>query len=127
MKKSIPKKKANKPKIKKTPSLLFEEIWNDLGGEPLVKELLYLKEIKRRHRLDYSIPDLKIGMEIQGGIWMPKGGHSSALGISKDCEKNNLGILAGWRVFLLTKHQINHEHISAIKEYCDARRRAIIN
>jgi hypothetical protein len=52
----------------------------------------------RRFRLDYAWPDHRIGLEVQGGIWT-RGKHSRGAGQKIDMEKNNLGILNGWRVF----------------------------
>jgi hypothetical protein len=52
----------------------------------------------RRFRLDYAWPDHRIGLEVQGGIWT-RGKHSRGAGQKIDMEKNNLGILHGWRVF----------------------------
>ena len=52
----------------------------------------------RRFRLDFAWPDYKIGLEVQGGIWT-RGRHSRGPGQKTDMEKNNLGILQGWRVF----------------------------
>lgn len=52
----------------------------------------------RRFRLDYAWPDYRIGLEVQGGIWT-RGRHSRGPGQKTDMEKNNLGILNGWRVF----------------------------
>ena len=52
----------------------------------------------RRFRLDYAWPDHRIGLEVQGGIWIG-GKHSRGVGQKIDMQKNNLGILHGWRVF----------------------------
>jgi hypothetical protein len=52
----------------------------------------------RRFRLDYAWPCCRIGLEVQGGIWT-RGRHSRGPGQKTDMEKNNLGILNGWRVF----------------------------
>ena len=51
----------------------------------------------RKFRLDVAWPQYKIGIEVQGGLWM-KAAHSTGKGIKRDMEKRNLGILAGWRV-----------------------------
>jgi hypothetical protein len=51
----------------------------------------------RKFSLDVGWPEYKVGIEVQGSIWM-KSGHSSAAGIRRDMEKNKLGLLNGWRV-----------------------------
>jgi len=45
-------------------------------------------------------------VEVQGGLWMKKGGHTSGVGVSRDCEKNNLAVLAGYRPLLVTGDHI---------------------
>ena len=58
-------------------------------------ELMYIPG--RKFRLDVAWPDARVGIECQGGIWI-RGAHGRGSGIKRDMEKNNLGILAGWRV-----------------------------
>jgi hypothetical protein len=65
----------------------------------------------RKFKLDFAWIDLKVGIECQGGIWGNSKsktlGHNSGAGITRDAVKNNLGILAGWQVLLVTKEHIN--------------------
>jgi hypothetical protein len=71
----------------------------------------------RKFRLDVGWPDKKIGIEIQGGIWVGLG-HARRTNIRRDMTKNNLQILNGWKVLevepreLLTKETV--EMIKAI-------------
>jgi hypothetical protein len=51
----------------------------------------------RRFRLDVAFPEHKVGIEVQGGLFL-KAAHSTGTGIKRDMEKRNLGILNGWRV-----------------------------
>lgn len=52
----------------------------------------------RKWRFDYAWPDVKIALEIQGGIF--RGGrHARPAGYVKDMEKMNNAQLLGWRVF----------------------------
>lgn len=66
------------------------------GIQEPVRELPHIPG--RRFRLDFAWPDHKIGLEVQGGIWT-RGRHSRGTGQLGDMEKNNLGIIHGWRVF----------------------------
>ena len=54
---------------------------------------------QRQFRIDYAIPQYKIAIEQEGGIFM-KGysGHSSGTGIARDMEKNNLLVSKGWKL-----------------------------
>lgn len=51
----------------------------------------------RKFRLDVAWPRERVGIEVQGGIWI-KAAHSTSIGIKRDMEKRNLGLCAGWRV-----------------------------
>lgn len=59
----------------------------------------------RKFAFDFSWPEAKLTVEVQGGTWV-KGGHSSGSGIAKDAEKSILAQLEGWRVFPVTSNQI---------------------
>ncbi len=50
----------------------------------------------RKFRLDIAFPN-KVGVEIQGGLWIA-GKHARGSGVKKDMEKRNLQIMNGWRV-----------------------------
>ena len=59
----------------------------------------------RKLELDFAWPSIKLGVEVQGGIW-GKGGHSTGKGITRDCEKLCLAVVNGWRVLPVTAEQI---------------------
>lgn len=44
-------------------------------------------------------------IDVQGGVWI-KGGHTTGIGITRDCEKYSLAAVAGYRVILCTPAQI---------------------
>lgn len=68
----------------------------------------------RKWRLDFAwVPGQngyngtdKVAVEVQGGIWMHKGGHTTGTGISRDCEKLTEASILGWRVVLVTPEMI---------------------
>lgn len=54
---------------------------------------------ERQFRIDYAIPQYKIAIEQEGGIFMKgNSGHSSGSGIARDMEKNNLLVSKGWKL-----------------------------
>lgn len=54
---------------------------------------------ERQFRIDYAIPQYKIAIEQEGGIFMKgNSGHSSGTGIARDMEKNNLLVSKGWKL-----------------------------
>lgn len=70
----------------------------DLGVE-CVKEYKFHPE--RRWRFDYAIPERKIALEVEGGVWT-QGRHTRPQGFLGDIEKYNTATLMGWRVFRTT-------------------------
>lgn len=58
----------------------------------------------RRYRFDFAFIDKRIGIDLQGAVWI-RGGHSTGTGINNDCNKNNLAVLNGWKFFKFT---VNH-------------------
>lgn len=56
---------------------------------------------KRKWRFDYAIPEYKIALEVEGGVWTG-GRHIRAQGFLGDMEKYNTATLMGWRVFRTT-------------------------
>lgn len=71
---------------------------SDLGVR-CVKE--YQFHPKRKWRFDYAIPDHKIALEVEGGVWT-QGRHVRPQGFLGDIEKYNTATLMGWRVFRTT-------------------------
>lgn len=76
-----------------------------LRGEGLapVEEFRFLKD--RRFRFDLALPDHKIGIEYEGGIFS-NGRHTRGKGYAKDCQKYNLATIDGWRVLRFTSEDI---------------------
>ena len=48
------------------------------------------------YQFDFAIPEIKLGVEIQGGTYIKGGNHVSGAGYERDCKKNNLALLEGW-------------------------------
>lgn len=71
----------------------------------------------RRWRFDYAIPEHKIAVEKDGGIWMKGGGaHSRPQNIIRDMEKLTQAAVLGWTVIRRTPGQLNtRETLDLIK------------
>jgi very-short-patch-repair endonuclease len=70
----------------------------------------------RKYRLDLAFPTLKVGVEIDGGIFS-RGAHGSISGILRDIDKHNLLVMCGWRVLRFTPTQVRQgEAIEMLKE-----------
>lgn len=59
----------------------------------------------RKWRWDFSWPQVKLAVEIQGGSFRA-GGHNTALGQARDFEKHNAATLCGWRVLYFNTQQL---------------------
>ena len=55
----------------------------------------------RRWRFDYAIPEYKIAIEIDGGVWT-QGRHTRPKGFLGDMEKFNAAAAMGWLVLKFT-------------------------
>lgn len=57
----------------------------------------------RKWRFDYAWPELKIGLEIEGGTWgKKKSRHSTGKGYRDDCIKYSEAAVLGWRIIRCT-------------------------
>lgn len=97
-----------KPKARKTGnSQKIRDVFTVLCFSDLHVECV--KEFKfhptRRWRFDYAIPEHKIAVEVEGGVWT-NGRHTRPQGFLGDIEKYNTATLMGWRVFRTTPTEL---------------------
>lgn len=55
----------------------------------------------RKWRFDYALPEYRIALEVEGGVWTG-GRHTSPKGFLNDIEKYNTAAMMGWRVVRTT-------------------------
>lgn len=91
-------KSAQKRNAQKITDLFTVLCRSDLNVE-CVKEFKF--HPKRRWRFDYAIPEHRIALEVEGGVWT-NGRHTRPQGFLGDIEKYNTATLMGWRVFRTT-------------------------
>jgi very-short-patch-repair endonuclease len=60
----------------------------------------------RKWRIDFAIVDLKIGIEIEGGVWSG-GRHTRGNGFIDDMEKYNAAATLGWVILRFTPQDLN--------------------
>ena len=65
----------------------------------LVKEFRF--HPTRRWRFDYAFPELKIAVEVEGGVYI-QGRHTRGSGFIKDMEKYNTAASMGWTIIRVT-------------------------
>ena len=88
------------------------------SGLPLpTPEHPFARDWGRRWRFDFAWPDLRLAVEVDGGIWIPGGGrHNRGAGYEADVEKLNVAVILGWRVLRFTpRHLANGSAITAIR------------
>jgi very-short-patch-repair endonuclease len=70
----------------------------------------------RRWRFDFAWPELKLAVEVEGGVFS-NGRHSRGKGFTEDCIKYNSAVQLGWRVLRFTTGQVTQgEAVQVIKE-----------
>lgn len=88
------------PKEKKYPCKnAYTKIYEKLFGGEWWAEWAF--HPTRKWRFDYAYPELKIAIEVDGGIFTG-GRHSGGVGQLKDMEKMNAAASAQWLVFHTT-------------------------
>jgi very-short-patch-repair endonuclease len=70
----------------------------------------------RKFRFDCANPILKIAIEIEGGIWLPKGGHNTGMAMERDMEKYNLATVEGWKVLRYSPQTLRQSPWKLIKD-----------
>lgn len=71
--------------------------WLDTFGAPAyAREFMFAKP-KRKWRADFAWPELRLIVEIDGGLFC-NGAHSRAAGRMRDMERDNWCVMHGWRV-----------------------------
>lgn len=70
------------------------------GAQALRREFCFSP--RRRWRFDFAHPSSRVGIELDGGLWLRRGGHTSGAGAARDREKDFSAIMLGWSVIRLT-------------------------
>jgi very-short-patch-repair endonuclease len=73
----------------------------------------------RKWRFDFAWPDVRLAVEIDGGLFS-RGRHQRAAGYQADCEKFNAAMLAGWRVLRYTTRDLTRRPVPVAEEVAQA-------
>ena len=86
----------------------FLTLWTALEGPPLEREAKLIPN--RKYRVDFYDPVTRIAYEIEGGVFCG-GRHTRGIGFVKDCEKYNLHLMAGIRVYRIPGPLITKQYV----------------
>lgn len=89
----------------------FIRICEALGMTGVLKE--YRFNDKRRFRVDYYFPSVKLAVELEGGVFI-NGAHVRPLGFVKDMEKYNLLTEQGIHLLRYMPKKIDYEQINRV-------------
>jgi very-short-patch-repair endonuclease len=101
-------------------SLKISEVENELAfqikaaGLPVPARQMQIIPA-RRFRWDFAWPSALLAVEVQGGLYSG-GAHVRAWGVTRDAEKNNLVVLAGWRVLYFTSEAVRSGRALSVLE-----------
>lgn len=76
----------------------------EIGLPEPIREHKFLDN--RKFRFDFAWLPQKLAFEVDGAVFR-RGGHTSGVGYSKDCEKYNLALIEGWRILRATTGQVS--------------------
>jgi very-short-patch-repair endonuclease len=94
--------------------ILFEKHLAELGCE-FVSE--YRFHPLRKWRFDWALPEYKLAIEQEGGIWTG-GRHTRGKGYQQDLNKYNHAVMLGWKVLRFSVEDIRKGTAKAfLKEY----------
>lgn len=101
---------------------LFQRyLMSEMPGVEVVKE--YMFHYTRKWRFDYAIPELKVAIEIDGGV-LNYGRHNRPQGYINDMEKLNNAASLGWLVLRFTTHdRLMMSTLSLIRQTVELRRK----
>lgn len=89
-----------------SPKLTTQILLNDIRVAKLPEPALEHRfHPERRWRLDLAWIEDKVGLEIEGGVWI-QGRHSRGAGMEADMEKYNAAQLMGWTVLRYSTEQV---------------------
>ena len=95
--------------MKMTPGEKLMKMCLDTSTIPEVREYVqeHLFHPTRKWRLDFAWAKFKIGLEVEGGVWI-QGRHNRPTGFLKDVDKYNEAVFHGWRIVRFSTQQVKN-------------------
>ena len=95
---------------------IFLGIWRDVTKlDPPDREVQF--HPTRKWRFDFVWPEQRVAVEIHGGTFMKgRTGHTSGVGVQRDCEKSNAATMLGWRVLHFTTQDLRQRPVQCCED-----------
>lgn len=118
---------SGKPKTKKTEpeQLLSKQLYAE-GFRGYKRNVQFIPG--RKFEADFYFSRLKLVIEVDGGLWMKRGGHTTGAGAKRDRERDMLAYLTGGILTLrvASDHVKSGEAIEWLKEAIPRRREEVL-
>lgn len=104
---SIKQKQPIQKKNKETP--IEDEMCDQLilhGFHGFERNARFIKG--RKFEADFWWPEHRIALEVDGGIWLPRSGHTSGEGYTRDRERDAKALLQGILTVRFTSDQVKN-------------------
>ena len=100
-----------------------DQLWRDIRAAHLPEPARqYLFHPTRRYRADLCYPPERLLIEVDGGIWLAKGGHTTGTGYQRDRERDCEAVALGYIVLRVTPAMVQS---GAALRYVETTLRAI--
>lgn len=83
--------------------IMLEQI-DVFGLPPPTREFQFLPT--RKFSADFAWEQYRFILEVDGGVFKPKSGHTSGVGYTRDRERDALAMCEGWSVLRVTSEQV---------------------
>lgn len=93
----------------------FANLWAIAGDRTRRPVREYQFAENRGWRFDFAWPDLKVAVEVEGGVWS-QGRHTRGQGFIDDCEKYSAAAEFGWLVLRYTERDLNSRSVQVIQQ-----------
>jgi len=106
---------AKTDKVKEDKSRLFAHYWRIVYPDDAEGDDEYVFHPTRKWRFDWAMPEAKVAVEVEGGVWMG-GGHTRGAGYSANLEKYNAAAALGWIVFRFTPKMLDDDPLTCARQ-----------
>lgn len=110
--------KPPKPRHRTSLELAFMRVWemvNKTKHRPIYQ---FRPCLPRQFKVDAAFPHIRLGIELEGGIWLKdrNKGHASPIELLASIEKGNAMTVRGWRILRYTAADLQKRPVQVVEE-----------